>query len=109
MHFFAFAMVMHTLIIAVVAFFILFAASKADGFVRLLGNILGWVILILGVLGFAFGIVHVATGKEPDMGHDHWMMMHWGDRDRDGPPAPIAAPAQPAPPAAPAPETPKGK
>ena len=108
MHFFAFAMVMHTLIVAVVAFFILFAASKADGFVRLLGNILGWIILVLGLLGFALGIVHVATGRGPDMGHDHWMMMHW-DHDRDGPPAPMAAPAEPNAPAPAAPPAPKGK
>lgn len=110
MHFFALAMVLHTLIVAVIAFFILFAASKADGFVRLLGNVLGWLILVLGVLGFAFGIVHVVSGKGPDMDHDHWMMMHWG-HDRDGPPAPVAepaAPSAPAPAAPAAPAAPKG-
>ena len=67
MHFFALAAVLHTIIVAVVAFFVLFAASKADGFVRLVGNVLGWILLIVAVLGLALGIFHVATGK-PVMG-----------------------------------------
>jgi len=101
MHFFAFAAVLHTIIVAVVAFFVLFAASKADGFVRLLGNVLGWLLLIAAVLGLVVGIIHVATGK-PMMGEDHhwmgedhhWMMMH-DDRG----PQPLAVPAPPAAPA----------
>ncbi len=107
MHFFAVAAVLHTLIVAVLAFFILFAASKADGFVRLLGNILGWILLIAALLGLVFGIVHVVTGKGPMMmeGGPRWMM-HW----EHGAPPPSApppaamqqtAPAQPATPPTP--------
>jgi hypothetical protein len=100
MHFFAIAAVLHTLIVAVLAFFVLFAASKSDGFVRLLGNVLGWILLIAAVLGLVFGIVHVMTGKGPMMmegGGPHWMM-HW----EHGAPPPGAAPATTAQPAAPA-------
>jgi hypothetical protein len=107
MHFFAIAAVLHTLIIAVLAFFVLFAASKADGFVRLLGNVLGWILLIAALLGLVFGIFHVMTGKGPMMeGGPHWMM-HW----EHGAPPPGTAPpgtSQPASPAQPAaPATPK--
>ena len=94
MHFFAIAAVLHTLIIAVLAFFVLFAASKADGFVRLLGNVLGWILLIAAVLGLVFGVVHVISGKGPMMeGGPHWM--HWDHGQ------PEAAPMQPATPTPP--------
>ena len=110
MHFFAIAAVLHTLIIAVLAFFVLFAASKADGFVRLLGNVLGWILLIAALLGLVFGIYHVMTGKGPMMegGGPHWMM-HW-ERGEHGMMAPGAEPPgamqQPAPaqPATPTPQ-----
>jgi len=82
MHFFAIAAVLHTLVIAVLAFFVLFAASKADGFVRLLGNVLGWILLIAAVLGLAVGIVHVVSGK-PMMDDGQRWMMHF---DRGQPP-----------------------
>ena len=92
MHFFALAAVLHTLVVAVLAFFVLFAASKADGFVRLLGTILGWILLIAAVLGLVVGIIHVVTGK-PMMGGDHhWMMMMHEDHGAQ----PMAAPAAPA-------------
>src|SRR5215472_3206759 len=106
MHFFAIAAVLHTLIVAVLAFFVLFAASKADGFVRLLGNVLGWILLIAALLGLVFGIVHVMTGKGPMMeGGPHWMM-HWehgGPPPSATPPAatPQTSPAQPATPTPP--------
>ena len=101
MHFFAIAAVLHTLIIAVLAFFVLFAASKADGFVRLLGNVLGWILLIAALLGLVFGILHVMTGKGPMMEGDgsHWMM-RWEHGAASAPQPPgapqQAAPAQPA-------------
>ena len=107
MHFFAIAAVLHTLIVAVLAFFVLFAASKADGFVRLLGNVLGWILLIAAVLSLVFGIFHVMTGKGPMMegGGPHWMM-HWehGAPPPAMAPPPAAAPQTPAPPATPTPK-----
>jgi len=90
MHFFAVAAVLHTLVIAVLAFFVLFAASKADGFVRLLGNILGWILLIAAVLALVLGIVHVLTGK-PLMGDHHWSMMMHDDQAKE----PLTVPAAP--------------
>lgn len=96
MHFFAIAALLHTLIVAIIAFFVLFAASKADGFVRLLGNVLGWILLIVAVLGLLFGIFHVVTGKGPMMDGGHWMMPF----DHRGPP-----PATPDQQSAPAPKT----
>lgn len=106
MHFFAIAAVLHTLIVAVLAFFVLFAASRADGFVRLLGNVLGWILLIAALLGLVFGILHVMTGKGPMMeGGHHWMMNweHGAPPQAGQPPAPgqQAAPAQPTTPAPP--------
>ena len=40
MHMMIAGIVLHGTVLGVLAFFILFAASKADGFVKLLGNIL---------------------------------------------------------------------
>jgi hypothetical protein len=106
MHLFVFAWVGHTLIVAVLAFFVLFAASKSDGFVRLLGNVLGWILLIAAVLGLVVGIFHVMTGKGPLMeGGSRWMM-HWehGTPPPGAPPpaaAPQTTPAQPAAPPTP--------
>jgi hypothetical protein len=45
------------IVLAVVAFFVLFAASKAGGFVKLLGNVLGYLFLI----GVALLIAAVVT------------------------------------------------
>lgn len=50
MHPFLFIAIHHALIVAVVAFFVLFAASKAEGFVAILGNVLGYLLLLLAVL-----------------------------------------------------------
>ena len=50
MHPFLFGVFHHALVVVVVAFFVLFAASKADGFVKLLGNVLGYLLLLLAVL-----------------------------------------------------------
>lgn len=89
----------------VLAFFILFAASKADGLVALLGRVLGlWVILlaVLHIVGFfAPGLVGMKGG---DMMHGRWMH-HWGhEMPAAAPPAPAAAPQSAPPPAAPAPK-----
>lgn len=99
--------IMHVAMLLVVAFFIFFAAQKADGFVSLFGNILGALIL----LGAVFHIVAMfVPGLGPKMGmHDgmmrgHWMMHHEDAAGGNGTPAmapanpaPAAAPAQPAP------------
>jgi hypothetical protein len=106
MHF-AMGAVLHTLVVAVLAFFVLFAAIKADGFVKLLGTLLGWILLLGAVLGLAAGLYGAATGHHPDwMEHGHDMMMKWHDEGREGGggvPAPTTPPpaAKAAAPAAP--------
>jgi hypothetical protein len=93
--FYVMGAVLHAFAAAVLAFFILFAASKAEGFVRLLGNLLGWVLLIGVVAGLAFGIYGAATGQHPpwlDRGHMGWMMR--GSDDEQTPSTP-GAPATP--------------
>lgn len=102
--------ILHATIIAVVAFFVLFAASKADGVVRLLGNILGLWLIILAVLGLVMtGLFLVRHHGDKDHMHGLWVM-HWGGPPPANAPAPqpSAAPASPASsvPATPAPAAP---
>jgi hypothetical protein len=95
-------LVLHVTVLLIVAFFILFAASKAEGIVALFGRILGaWVVLvaILHVVGF---FVPGMMGMKGDgMMHDHWMH-HWGEQAAPAGAAPASAtPAQPAAPTKP--------
>ena len=90
--FFFFGAVHHFLIVAVVAFFVLFAAGKSDGFVKILGNVLGYLLLIAAVLMIvcaAFGPMFGGQWHEK-MG---WMHPGWAYHMQAAPPA-----AQPAPP-----------
>ena len=97
----------HALLIAVVAFFILFAAQKSSGFVRTLGNLLGWIFLAGAAIALAGGLYHVATGKGPMWHHGGPGMMGWHDGDHMmGPPSATTAPATAPPAAAPAPKKP---
>src|SRR5260221_11511516 len=91
--FFFMGSLLHTFAAAVLAFFILFAASKSEGFVRLLGNLLGWIVLIIAAAGLALGIYGAATGQHPpwmERGHHGWMMR--GDGDVETPSSPSAQP-----------------
>ena len=87
---------LHVLAIAVVAFFILFAASKAEGFVRFLGNLLGWILLLGAILFLAAAIYTVTTGQHPpwlDRFHGSGMM-HGNEQSESQPPgAPSSQPA----------------
>ncbi len=81
---FIFMGLLHLTVLGVVAFFILFAAGRAEGFVALLGRVLGYWVLLLAVLGAAFHIWAGATGHHPMMMGGPWMHHHhWDDR---GPP-----------------------
>ena len=96
--------VLHATVIAVIAFFILFAASKAEGFVALLGRLLGYWVLVIAVVGLGCGIYFGMSGKPPFPpgmmgGHSGWMH-HWGPGGPMMQPPP-AAPTTPAPPAKP--------
>jgi hypothetical protein len=103
MHFMLVGAILHTTVLGVIAFFVLFAASRASGLVAMLGNLLGYWILLLAILGLIIGIGSVVTGK-PMMGlmGDKPWMMHGGWHHM-GPPQPAA---EPAPSAAPAPAKP---
>ena len=102
MHF----MLVHVTILLILAFFILFAASKADGFVRLLGYVLGAWLVIAAVLHVAAPFVPGMSGMHEGMMHGRWMQ-HWGNGEPQALPTQVPPPAQPATPASPpAPKTP---
>lgn len=85
----------HAIIVAVVAFFVLFAASKADGFVKILGNVLGWLLLIIAFLALVCGLSAPFFGGHP-FGMEGWGMHpgmmgpHWDHWHHLQPPAPPA-------------------
>jgi len=91
MHPFFFGAIHHVLVVAVVAFFVLFAAGKSAGFVKILGNVLGYLLLIFAVL-----LIVCAAFAPTFDGGNGWGGMHagmnWGYH-MQGPP-----PAKPAPP-----------
>jgi hypothetical protein len=100
-------MIMHVAMLLIVAFFIFFAAQKADGLVSLFGNILG-ALLVLGALFHIVGMFVPSLGMKIGMHDDGMMRGHWmHHEDAAGGgavPSPMAAPAKPA---APAPAAPK--
>lgn len=71
----------HATIIAIVGFFVLFAASKASGLLKLIGNLLGLWLFVLAALAIVASVVWGGHGM---MGFDHGWKMH---------PAGAAAPA----------------
>ncbi len=114
MHFMLIGALLHATVLGIIAFFILFAAQKAEGVVTMLGRILGLWVLLLAILALVIGVGSFVTGK-PMMGMDGpgWMHHRWEHMgpppwDRQGapddgkpaaPPQPVTpAPAQPAPP-----------
>ncbi len=106
-----FHVVAHITILLIVAFFILFAASKAEGLVKLLGMLLGGWLVLVAVLIVVACVTRPMFGGKPfgmDMHalHGGWMS-HEGMMQSDQQPAPAATPAPATPaPAAPAPATP---
>jgi hypothetical protein len=101
-------MIMHIAMLLIVAFFIFFAAQKADGFVSLFGNILG-VLVVLGALFHIVGLfvpgMAMKMGMHDDGMHGHWM--HHEDAAGGGGGVPSPMMAEPAKPAQPAPAAPK--
>jgi hypothetical protein len=87
-------------LIAVLAFFVLFAAQKADGLIRMLGRILGVWLLILAVLAAAAAVTAPMMGGRPfGMAMPrHMRAMHcdgWRESsDRPAPSSP-ASPSEP--------------
>jgi hypothetical protein len=65
--------VMHILVLLIVAWFVLFAASKAEGLVRVLGNLLAAILLLIAIAGAVCAGAHMMGYKIPGMGimHEH--------------------------------------
>ena len=77
----------HVTILLIVAFFILFAAGKADGFVKLLGTVLGLWLCLVALLIVAACVTAPMFGGKPfgmDMMAAHGGWMHHYEQ----PPAP---------------------
>jgi hypothetical protein len=99
--------VLHTTLLAIVGYALLFSASKASGVVALIGRVLGLWVFALAILSVAAIVSAPMFGGKPfgmEMMHDHGGWMHHGDRDgdRDEAPDQRVTPApqatQPAPP-----------
>ncbi len=56
---------LHVTLLAVVAFFVLYAAQKAQGLVKLLGNVVGVWLLLLVVLAIAAAATAPMFGGRP--------------------------------------------
>ena len=100
---FIFGVLLHVTLLAVVAFFVLFAAQKAEGLVKLLGNVVGVWLLVLAALAILAGATAPMFGGRPfgmPMGGvANFRMMHgyrdaqWCVRQPDNQPAQSAPPA----------------
>jgi hypothetical protein len=79
--------ILHVTVLAIIGYFLLFSASKAQGIVALIGRLLGiWVFLlaVLSVLAVAGAPMLSGTPLGAAMMRAHGGMMHqWGDRDGD--------------------------
>ena len=98
-------LVVHVTLLLIVAFFILFAASRADGLLKLFGSVLGvWVVIVavLHIVAFCMPGMMGMKGMHEGMMHGQWMH-HWGPEAPTAAPAPAATPATPP---APAPKKP---
>ena len=102
--------ILHATVAGVIGFFVLFAASKAEGIVKFVGTILGWWLWIIAVLSIVCVFVcPMMGGKMGEKWGMHGDWMHSSSGAAPAAPAPNAmAPAKPdAAPAAPAAEPPK--
>ena len=97
--FFWIGAILHATAVAVIGFFVLFAAGKADGLLRTIGNVLGIWLFILAILALVGGATAPMFGGRPfgfpmmDQMHHGWMHQ-WQYPGQNGP-----APGQKNPPA----------
>ena len=98
--------VLHTTVLAIVGYLLLFTASKAEGLVALIGRLLGLWVFLLAILSVVAVVTAPMFGGKLfgiEMMHDHgpggWMH-HMGPPPGPPPPPPAQA-APPAPPAKP--------
>jgi hypothetical protein len=97
--------VLHATVAGVIGFFVLFAASKAEGIVKFVGTILGWWLWIIAVLSIVCVFVcPMMGGKMGDKWGMHGDWMHSSSSSAPAPATTAVAPAKPdkAPAAAPA-------
>ena len=100
---FIFGVLLHATALAVLGFFVLFAADRATGRTQSIGKLLGGWLFLLAVLALIGGAFALVSGRVPGRG---WMGGHYGAMMGNNPqgwtpPGPPAA-ATPAPEAAPA-------
>jgi hypothetical protein len=67
---FIFGVLLHATALAVIGFFVLFAAERATGRVNSIGKLLGLWLFVLAALALIGGIAAIATGRLP--GHGMW-------------------------------------
>jgi hypothetical protein len=91
--------VLHATAMAVIGFFVLFAASKASGIVRAVGTALGWWLWLLAALFIVCALARPWMGdKDHGWMNDRWKMGGWMHDEAPSSTAPPAAPqTQPAP------------
>jgi hypothetical protein len=65
---FIFGVLLHATALAVIGFFVLFAAERATGRVNSIGKLLGGWLFVLAALVLLCGIFVVATGRIPGRG-----------------------------------------
>jgi Mn2+/Fe2+ NRAMP family transporter len=71
---------LHATLFAVIGFFVLFAAGKAEGIVRAVGMLLGWWLWILAVLAIAFAVLFPMMGDKGGPWADHMHGWMQGDK-----------------------------
>jgi hypothetical protein len=101
-----FGVVLHTTVLAIVGYLLLYTAAKAEGVTALIGRVLALWVFLLAILSVA-GVVamHMSGGKlfGMEMMHDHgpgWMH-HWGPPPDGAAPPPSPAQGIAPPPAKP--------
>lgn len=84
--FFIFGAVLHTTALAVIAFFVFFAAARSEGRLATFGNLLGVWLLILALIALVFGAVMLSNGGRMLGGYGYgYNMMGGGMMGGNGP------------------------
>jgi hypothetical protein len=89
--------ILHVTVLAIIGYFLLFSASKAQGIVALIGRLLGlWVFLlaILSVLAVLGAPMFAGTPFGTELMRAHGGMMRQWDRGQ-GPEQPAQTPGKP--------------
>jgi hypothetical protein len=91
--------VLHTTLLAIVGYALLFSASKAEGLVALIGRVLGIWVFILAILSVVAAIaMPMFGGGHTDQDHRYMMMLNHSGPPGMQPPPPGAFHPPPPPP-----------